>query len=299
MKLPSFLACSPDERGWLRDFVHLKRMETATATKPLAEHVHEAGILEFVFLAAGHQTYKVNGDEYRLKGGDVLMLREGDKHGTGGLPEEKRLCYWIGVRLPKRTRGFLDLPPPLARTMLSALQGMRRRQFPGSARLQHLIDTCFEMLESSAPGSAVRVVEIHCQLTQIVVEIAACAGRVSSPRPSKPLSNALAFIEQRLTERLTVRDVASHLGISRRGLLRLFKQEAGCAPHDYILHRKIDLAQDRLSASEPVHVTTVAYDLGFSSSQHFAAVFKRYTGISPAVFRLLRPAAEGKSLSRD
>jgi AraC family transcriptional regulator len=33
-------------------------------------------------------------------------------------------------------------------------------------------------------------------------------------------------------------------------------------------------------------VTEIAYELGFSSSQHFATAFKRHSGVSPRQFRL-------------
>ena len=57
----------------------------------------------------------------------------------------------------------------------------------------------------------------------------------------------------------------------------------GVPPAEYMVRRKVELAKKRLSAPKP-HVTNVAYDLGFSSSQYFATVFKRYAQQTPSQF---------------
>jgi AraC-like DNA-binding protein len=51
-------------------------------------------------------------------------------------------------------------------------------------------------------------------------------------------------------------------------------------PHEYILRCKIDRAVAQLEAGER-SITDIAYDLGFSSSQYFATVFKRFTRLNP------------------
>ena len=60
-----------------------------------------------------------------------------------------------------------------------------------------------------------------------------------------------------------------------------FREELGMPPHEYILRRRIDRAAALLAAGRS-SVTEVAYDLGFSSSQYFAMVFKRFTHRTPS-----------------
>lgn len=53
---------------------------------------------------------------------------------------------------------------------------------------------------------------------------------------------------------------------------------------NYLLRLRIDKAQELLAGSE-MSVTDISHSLGFSSSQHFAGVFKQYTGQTPSAFR--------------
>ena len=58
-----------------------------------------------------------------------------------------------------------------------------------------------------------------------------------------------------------------------------FKREIGVPPAEYWLRKKIEQAIVLLKNRS---VTEVAYELGFSSSQYFATVFKRYKLVSPS-----------------
>ena len=66
-----------------------------------------------------------------------------------------------------------------------------------------------------------------------------------------------------------------------------FKEEMGQTPADHVLRRKVDLAKERLFASEAT-ITQIAMHFGFSTSQHFATAFRRYVGLSPLAYRRSR-----------
>ncbi len=51
-------------------------------------------------------------------------------------------------------------------------------------------------------------------------------------------------------------------------------------PGEFILRCKVEHAR-RLLAEEASPITEIAFRLGFSSSQYFATVFKRYTNMTP------------------
>ena len=59
----------------------------------------------------------------------------------------------------------------------------------------------------------------------------------------------------------------------------------GSSPKDYWLRMRVECAARRLRKSPGLTVTDVAYEFGFSSSQYFATVFRRYLGVSPVEYR--------------
>lgn len=64
----------------------------------------------------------------------------------------------------------------------------------------------------------------------------------------------------------------------------LVKKETGKTALEYIKLRMLDVAKQRLAASD-APVSEVAYSLGFEYPQHFTRYFKRMTALSPSQWR--------------
>jgi len=73
---------------------------------------------------------------------------------------------------------------------------------------------------------------------------------------------------------------ARRANLSRTVFQARFRQQTGMSPVEYIMHEKIEQAAKLLSAGEH-SVTDVAMRFGFSSSQHFSTVFRKYTNKHP------------------
>ena len=71
----------------------------------------------------------------------------------------------------------------------------------------------------------------------------------------------------------------------RRHRLDAFKRTTGQTPHEFLVTCRIRKAMDILAKDPSVRITSLALDLGFSSSQHFAARFRRETGRTPSAWR--------------
>jgi AraC-like DNA-binding protein len=78
--------------------------------------------------------------------------------------------------------------------------------------------------------------------------------------------------------------LAEEAGLSLSRFKANFKAQMGLAPHEFILRCKVDAAKKLLLADRRSVIGT-AMELGFSSSQYFATVFKRFTHQTPIEFR--------------
>ncbi len=63
-----------------------------------------------------------------------------------------------------------------------------------------------------------------------------------------------------------------------------FRVATGMRPHEYLLQRRIERAQDLLLASRKPLVE-VAFEVGFKTQAHFTTVFARLVGETPHVWR--------------
>ena len=99
-----------------------------------------------------------------------------------------------------------------------------------------------------------------------------------------------AHVEANLCRRIPIRDLARLLDLSPSHFCRAFKSTIGVSPRDYVLRRRIDVAQGlMLTTSEPL--SSIAVRCGMCDQQHFTRSFHRIVGETPHAWRRTRRGA--------
>lgn len=262
----------------LQGVLELGRYSYTAAQRGLRAHTHGTA-LEICLLATGKQTYRLGGRIYRVKGGDQFVAFPREMHDTGGEPEGKGALYWLIIDVAPSRIGLLQLAPRAARLLVTALCHMPARHFKADPTARALLDRVFEALKGSDQLRTVRAA--NWLVTYLLKTVAAAAsGELSA------ISKVIQMAQKRVAtarddEWITVPELAAHVGVSVSYFKARFKAETGTPPAEFITRRKIDKAKKFLEAPGAT-VTSVAYDLGFSSSQYFATVFKRYMMCAPS-----------------
>jgi AraC-like DNA-binding protein len=104
-------------------------------------------------------------------------------------------------------------------------------------------------------------------------------GKVSDERIKK----VVASINEDLAE-ISLTTLAGDCGLSPRNFNRLFMQEVGLTPKDYLILRRIEKAR-RLLRESRMTVTDVALEVGYNSLSKFIAMFKKIEGVLPSDYR--------------
>jgi AraC family transcriptional regulator len=92
------------------------------------------------------------------------------------------------------------------------------------------------------------------------------------------------YIEEHLDQQLRLVDLAGAARISVNHFLRQFKRRFGCAPHVYVIQRRIARAQ-RLLEKTPLSIKEVAASTGFADQSHMTRAFQRYLRTTPRAYR--------------
>ncbi|MEZ5812906.1 MAG: GlxA family transcriptional regulator [Rhizobiaceae bacterium] len=100
----------------------------------------------------------------------------------------------------------------------------------------------------------------------------------------------IELMEANIAEPLTLLDIADHVGLSRRQIERLFRQEMGRSPARYYLDLRLDRARHLLLQSA-LPVVEVAVACGFVSASHFSKCYRELYSRTPQQER-----ADGKRL---
>ena len=98
------------------------------------------------------------------------------------------------------------------------------------------------------------------------------------------VQEALEIIQRQFREKIRVKSLAMELSISESYLSRCFKKETGYTLSEYVLKLRIDEAKQLLTKTD-ASVHDIAIAVGFNYQNHFASVFKKYTGKSPLGYR--------------
>lgn len=98
------------------------------------------------------------------------------------------------------------------------------------------------------------------------------------------------FVEANLSDQIRLRDLARAAGLSRMHFAAQFRLATGLRPHDYVLRRRIERAQDLLRDSG-LPLAQVALGVGFQSQAHFTTVFRAHVQETPGRWRQLHRTA--------
>ena len=108
--------------------------------------------------------------------------------------------------------------------------------------------------------------------------------------PKWRLMRVLNYIDANIGKRITLASLAAAAGLSRMYFAKQFRAATGTRPHDYVLRKRIERAQQMLAA-KPAALVDVALGVGFQTQAHFTTVFKRYVGNTPCQWRREQPNA--------
>ena len=107
------------------------------------------------------------------------------------------------------------------------------------------------------------------------------------PRCLYLADDAAAYVASCLSGDLTSQTVASHFGVSREHMSRIFHQYFGITYQSYVVSCRIEAARRLLAGTEARSLLNIALAAGFQSHSNFSRVFRKHEGITPAQFRAL------------
>jgi signal transduction histidine kinase/ABC-type sugar transport system substrate-binding protein/AraC-like DNA-binding protein len=104
------------------------------------------------------------------------------------------------------------------------------------------------------------------------------------PHTSALVKRAIAFIQEHHGEPLARQQIADAVGVSKDYLGRIFHQELGLSPWEYLIRYRMLRAKELLRTTDYT-IAEVAARVGFDTATYFSHIFHREVGCSPRAFR--------------
>lgn len=210
-------------------------------------------------------TAVINGQEYHLKKGCVMLRRPGD-------------VIWFKLHFLSDFVHF-TLEEPTMQPLMDALPTcFYPERFEEQRKILHDVIGARRSPDSLAPIAASGAVmqllwDLHMDVTEPV-----------ATQPWNPVRKAIALIRKSYDEPLSVEQLAKACNLSVSHFHKVFVKTTGTTPNRYLMLCRLNAAKTLLQNSN-CSVAQVAESCGFSSQGYFCDCMKKYIGMSPRQFR--------------
>ena len=150
-----------------------------------------------------------------------------------------------------------------------------------SPAYQHLMNI-YDLFHKSRP---VDEAAISSSITSILNAILSSAPRIREGVPVREaIASAVAYISERFRYPMSLEDLAAHAAISPYYFTRVFRQETGVTPHQYLINTRLANAKFLLRTTED-SVKDIAINTGWGSESTFCTAFRKAVGMTPSAYR--------------
>lgn len=263
--------------GYLKENYRLFHLRD-TAGQERDFHFHDFD--KIVLLISGRVEYEVEDRSYALRPWDVLLIRHHTIHKA--VIDRKEPYERIIIYLDKT---FLERVMPgaqLSECFDSADRTGRNLLSPDVEEreaLKTLLANIESDLKSDSFGSKAMADTLLIQLIIHINRISAAAPGPVMPATDSKIEEALSYINEHLSEELTVDRLAEKVYLSKYHFMRLFKENTGNTVHAYIRQKRLLYAARLIR--EGVNANKAASDAGFSDYSTFHRAFRESFSISP------------------
>jgi AraC family L-rhamnose operon transcriptional activator RhaR/AraC family L-rhamnose operon regulatory protein RhaS len=265
-------------------------VERRDPQKPFPPHKHEFS--ELVIVTGGKGLHVIKKESWPLSAGDVFVVGGMLSHAYRDLAQLQLInILFQPEKLRLKLADLTQLPGYHALFALDQTVWRRRYQFKhrlhltpqNLAKLLALVDELDAELKHRTPSFAFMATAIFMQL---IAFLARCYEHSQNPDSRKlpRIAEVISHLESNPDNPVRLDDLAKVARMSKRSLLRTFRDATGATPVAYGIQLRIQRAAILLqSTTEPI--MEVAFRSGFADSNYFTRQFRKLMGVSPQQYR--------------
>jgi AraC-like DNA-binding protein/mannose-6-phosphate isomerase-like protein (cupin superfamily) len=249
-------------------------------------HAHHT--VEIMYVISGTCTVEMKDQPILMRKGDLIMIDGGVSHRL--IVEKDNPCRMLNVEFTfTDCEGVYPSMKQLAEGSTS-LQDLLRR---GSSYIvlrdpSDIYYTLKSLVMELDTDSEDNINMAHLLISQLIIHVARLAAEEAKDSAVRQIDryvrNAAEYIHQQYDCDIQIKDIAAAVNLHPVYLQRIFKSSMNVTMIEYLAELRIEKAKMLLSRTD-VPIIEIADYIGLNSRQYFSALFKKYTGLSPAAYR--------------
>ncbi|MBR5224986.1 MAG: helix-turn-helix domain-containing protein [Clostridia bacterium] len=253
------------------------------------DKMHNHNCMEIGLCVAGSGTVQIEGQPVRpFRAGTVIIIPEGGFHSQQeeGIP----LTRWRYIAVDQRR--LLNEAMPSCRAVLEELlengcRGIFLSDENMRSDVAWLIERMFDIKCRTAEETTA---ELEAILLVILMRISRIISTddvqgESQRQITNPVEPALLYIAEQYHGEVKVAQMAKSCAMSESYFRKVFQENMGVPPIEYLNKYRIERAVHLLRTREEMPVSRIAEVCGFSSIATFNRNFARYIGQNPTEFK--------------
>lgn len=235
-------------------------------------NMHTQDVYEIYCFLEGDADYFVEGTVYSLKSGDILLMKKAEAHSLlihSPCPYERIVIHFSGDAISP------DLRNSLCAFLDNRALGKNNR-FPAtlfkSAHWQYYLKRIYTTKNRA---------QQQVYLTALLYELWEAYPKIcgSQDVEKNPITDVITYINENLTDPLSLEVLCREFYMSKAQLNRKFKKSTGSTVWEYIMTKRLFLAREYLQDGESP--TVVCAKTGFNDYCSFYRAYKAKFGTSP------------------
>ncbi len=275
----------------LHPFPHIKMMGCGIVTDSSrhALPIHRNPGIEICLLVKGRFEWTIEGSRYVMYPGDCTFTMPWQEHGgTQGIMDIGQLLWIIikpgsfstdgRLRLGKWSSLPSDQQAWIGKTLVNA----PRPYFTASRYLKLLYE---ELISEMRGKSAWRKSRVNRLLDELLCLVTSEAESSTLVRKNTfDIGQLKSRISANIARCWTLNDLEKLSGYGKSMLNQLVRAQTGYSSMGLVTCLRIEKAKELLSETEKP-MGEIALECGFTNSQQFSAVFRKYSGRTPSQYR--------------
>lgn len=247
---------------------------------------HNHDFMELSIILKGEGTYYIDGENYPVTEGDLILLNPGTYHKSlVTSPANPAMeCYIAFSNFQ-----FLDSP----RDYMPLPHNQKILHMNASLK-QEITKICSAMQKeyiTYRPGQYFMLKSYVMQLLlKLLREEKDSKERINgcifeSTNKKYVVKRIIQYLNLHYREKISLDQIAQNMYLSTFYISKIFKSETGDTPINYLIRLRMEKARELLEEAEPLSIQDIAGSVGYEDAYHFSKLFKKHFGIAPSKWR--------------